>query len=138
MHAAAPAMTDPSAPNWRIVDAQAGEAERTWTTFGHLVGLLSLMDFSVLGLIGALVMWYVKRGQSPFIDDHTTESVNFQISLLIYAAIGVALSFISLGLLAIPAVLALAFLRIWGCVRGAMAAHRGEYYRYPMSFRFVA
>lgn len=130
-------MNDPRAYNWRIVDAQAGEAERTWATFGHLVGLLSLMDFSVLGLIGALVMWYVRRGQSPFIDDHTTESVNFQITLLIYVVVATGISVASFGVLAIPCLLALVFLRIWGCVRGAMAAHRGEYYRYPMTFRFV-
>lgn len=133
-----PAMNDPGSHNWRIVDAEAGEAERTWATFNHLIGLLSLMDFMVLGLIGAGVMWWMKREASPFLADHGAESVNFQITLLIYLVIGIVLSFVSVGLLAIPVLLALLFLRIWGGVRGAMAAHRGEYYRYPMTMRFVA
>lgn len=134
---AATFMHHPHTPHARVVDEHAPEAERQWAVFTHLVGLLSLLDFMVLGLIGAVIMWRVRRLDSPFLDDHGREAVNFQITLLIYTAIAALLIFVTLGIAAPFVLIGLFALRIVGCVRGATAAHRGEFYRYPMTFRFV-
>ncbi len=130
------------------VDPEAREDERTYALFNHLVGLLSLADMTILGLIGTIVMWRIRAKTSPFLDDHGREAVNFQLSLLIYT-IGGALvltifTAITLGIgivLALPigalGVLFLFILRLVGGIRGAMYASRGQFYRYPMCLRLI-
>lgn len=127
---AAPARDQPSV----FIDEHAHEGERTYALFNHLIGLLSLFDNFLFGPLGALIMWRIKKNESPFLDDHGREAVNFQLSLLLYFF---GLSILTLGL-AVPLIMVgVAALRLIGCIRGAMAAHRGEYYRYPMCIRFL-
>ncbi len=136
-------------PGQTLRDEQATEAERTYTTFQHLVGLTSMIDgMGFLGLIGSIIMWRIKADESPFYDDHGRETVNFQISLLIYLFGGGLIlglfTLITFGLGAIIAVplmilgtLFLIVIRLVGCIRGSIAANKGEYYRYPMCMRFL-
>ena len=49
-------------------------------------------------LLGPLIVWLAKRGDSPEIDEHGKESLNFQISMLIYDAIAVILCFVLIGI----------------------------------------
>jgi uncharacterized protein len=124
-----------SATNGRWVEDNAQEAQRTFAMFTHLVGLLSLLDLTLAGPIGTLVMWRIKAGQSAFLDDHGREAMNFQISLIIYTTIGLVLTpLLGLGLVVLAGVW---ILRLVGCIRGAIAANRGEYYRYPMCIRLI-
>jgi len=120
-----------------FIDEHAHEGERTYATFNHLIGLLSLFDNIFFGPIGAAIMWRIKKNESPFLDDHGREAVNFQLSLLLYFfGLSVVLGVVTFGL-ALPLIMiGVAALRLIGCIRGAMAAHRGEYYRYPMCIRF--
>lgn len=121
------------------VDPHADESERTYATFLHLVGLLSLLDAMVLGLVGSIVMWRIKAKVSPFLDDHGREAVNFQLSLLLYTFVGSAFfAIFTLGLGVLPWIAAIYIVRLIGCIRGAMASHRGEYYRYPVCIRFIS
>lgn len=133
----------------RLRDDDASEAERTYTLFQHLVGLTSAIDgMGILGLIGAIIMWRIKAAESPFYDDHGREAVNFQISLLVYliggAIVLTLFSLITFGFGAIFAIplaaigtLFLFVMRFVGCIRGAIAANKGEYYRYPITMRFI-
>jgi uncharacterized Tic20 family protein len=114
------------------VDAHATEGERTYAMFTHLA--LIAIHFGV-PLIPTLVMWLIRREKSPFIDDHGREAMNFQISLFIYAIGCFVLGLITCGVgmvLWIP----LYVLGIGGMILAAMAANKGEYYRYPMTIRF--
>lgn len=120
------------------MDEHAGESERTYSMFIHLVGLISTLEVvtSILSTIGVGVMWMIRRHDSPFLDDHGREALNFQLSMLVWFVIGIILSPIGVGILIIfPG---LPILRLVGCVRGAIAANRGEFYRYPMCFRFIS
>ena len=57
---------------------------RTWCVLCHASALLGLF-FHFLGhILGPLAVWLLKRMQ---IDAHGKESLNFQISMLIYDAI---------------------------------------------------
>lgn len=126
-------------PHQPYIDEYATEAERTYATFNHLVGLLSMLDATFLGLIGAVVMWRIKKDESPFLDDHGKEAVNFNLSMLIYMLAGTAIiAVVSLGILVLPWIVFLYILRLVATIKGAIAAHRSEYYRYPMCFRFFA
>lgn len=136
-------------PGQPVRDELATESERTYTTFGHLIGLVSALDaMGILGLIGSIIMWRIKAKESPFYDDHGREAVNFQISLLIYmiggaiilglfTAITLGVGIILTGPAAVLGILFLIVIRLVGCIRGAIAANRGEYYRYPMCLRFL-
>ncbi len=136
-------------PGQTLSDDMATEAERTYSTFQHLVGLTSMVDgMGFLGLIGSIIMWRIKANESPFYDDHGRETVNFQISLLIYLfAGGIILGLFTLITFGVGIIIAaplaviggifLIVIRLVGCIRGAIAANRGEYYRYPMCMRFL-
>ncbi|KAF5409623.1 MAG: hypothetical protein Udaeo2_02070 [Candidatus Udaeobacter sp.] len=48
--------------------------------------------FHFLGhILGPLIVWLMKRGDSPEIDAYGKESLNFQISMLIYDAVAAIL-----------------------------------------------
>lgn len=145
------AMPDDPSNSGRFVDASADAGERTYATFNHLAGMVSIFSGGIPfgGLIATLIMWRIKAKESPFLDDHGREAVNFQISQFALMAGGiVAAAILAIVTLGIAAPLIAAFgiigtvglmaLNVVGCIRGAMAANRREYYRYPMSIRFIS
>lgn len=111
---------------------------RSYATFTHIVPLISHLGGPiVVPIVAAIIMWQIKKDQSPFIDDHGREAVNFQISLAIYWLVVIPLfTILTCGILAVLFI-PLLVLNVAGCVLAAKAAHRGEYYRYPMSIRFL-
>ncbi len=128
-----------------VYDDYAEDWERMWALWCHLgpliagVGVLasSGVAFFVPALV-ALVLWLVKKDESPFVDDHGREAVNFQISLAILFVGTVVIGILTCGLgwfVAFPVWLALALI---GMVRGALAAGSGRYYRYPACIRVLA
>jgi uncharacterized protein len=118
----------------RLVDPHAQEWERTYAMFTHLA-LISI-HFG-LAIVPTLIMWLVKRDKSPFVDDHGREAMNFQISLLVYALAALVLSIVTCGagmVLYIP----IYILGIVGMILASVAANKGQYYRYPMTIRFLS
>ncbi len=116
--------------------------EITWSTLGHLSWIAG--SFVGLPLLGPLVTYLVLRDRGPFVRHHNAEALNFQLSLALYALVGgVAggvLTLVTLGLTA-PllglGLLAVAVAGIVFSVLAAIAASRGEWYRYPLTIRFV-
>jgi len=119
----------------RLVDHNATSSERSYATWIHL-SLLGNLIAPVVIFVLPLVLWLTRRDESPFIDDHGRETVNFHISLAIYMLATVPLSVVTCGVavLLIPAVYVLGVI---GMIQAARAANRGEYYRYPMTLRLV-
>lgn len=133
----------------RLLDPDADAAQRSYASLNQLVGLLTLVDgLGLLAFIGTIIMWRVKADESPFLDDHGREATNAQISwFLLLMGGGVVFGLfvlvtIGIGVIALPFfllyVLFLLVLRVVTVIRAAIAAHRGEYYRYPMTIRFIA
>lgn len=121
----------------RFFDSDAAPSERTYAMFNHLT---SVLIFIVgIPVVGALIMWLIKKDESPFLNDHGKEAVHFQISLAIYSLVAAGFAVATFGLgapLSAIAVVGIFVLGIVGTVLGARAAHRGEYFRYPMTLRF--
>jgi uncharacterized Tic20 family protein len=121
------------------------EAYRNYAVLIHLCGLLSILSgFPFAGLIAVIVLWQIKNKESAFVEEHGREAANFQITLAVAGAIilvaGVILGIITFGIgffLFIPAFIGMAILLLIGCIQGAMAASRGESYRYPFTYRFL-
>jgi hypothetical protein len=57
---------------------------RTWNILCHASALLGVFLHFPGHLLGPLIVWLAKRDDSPEIDAHGKESLNFQISMLIY------------------------------------------------------
>src|SRR5580765_97027 len=71
---------------------------RTWIILCHASALLGLF-FHFLGhIFGPLIVWLVKRGDAAEIDAHGKESLNFQLSMLIYDAVAFILCFVLIGI----------------------------------------
>ena len=96
--------------------------DKQMAMFCHLGGIIG-------GILLPLILWITQKEKSAFIDDQGKEAVNFQITMLIGHVIGPCTLFI-LNLILLP-------VGIIFSVLGAMAASRGEKYRYPMSIRFI-
>lgn len=118
----------------RFVDSDATESERIYALFTHLTSVVAL--FAGLPVVAALIMWAIKRKDSPFLDDHGKEAIRFQLSLFLYGLLLIPFGFLTLGIGLVLGALGILALGIVGTVLAAQAAHRGEYFRYPMTMRF--
>jgi uncharacterized Tic20 family protein len=105
-------------------------------TFGMLCHLLSLSGFIIpLGnILGPLVIWLIKKDQSAFVNDQGKESLNFQISIFIYAIISAILIIVLIGILTSIAV---GLFWLIFTIIASVRANEGQYYRYPLTIRFV-
>jgi len=85
-------------------------------------------------LLPPLIVWLVKRSDSPEIDAHGKESLNFQISMLIYNIVAAVFCLVLIGFvfLAILWVLNAVFVII-----ASIKASEGKFYQYPMTIRFI-
>jgi uncharacterized Tic20 family protein len=107
---------------------------RTWCVLCHASALLGLF-FHFLGhFLGPLIVWLVKRGDSPEIDAHGKESLNFQLSMLIYDAIAGILCFVLIG---IPILIILWIMNTVFVIIASIRASEGQLYRYPLTIRFL-
>jgi uncharacterized protein len=108
---------------------------RTWCVLCHASALLGLF-FHFLGHLGGpLIVWLMKRGASPEIDAHGKESLNFQISMLIYDAVAAILCIVLIG---IPILIALWILNTVFVIIASVKASEGKFYRYPFTIRFIS
>jgi uncharacterized protein len=107
---------------------------RTWTVLCHASALFGVF-FHFLGHIGGpLIVWLLKRGESPEIDAHGKESLNFQLSMLIYDAIAFILCFLLIG---IPILILLWVANTVLVIVASLKASEGKLYRYPFTIRFL-
>jgi len=107
---------------------------RTWCVLCHASALLGLF-FHFLGhIFGPLIVWLLKRGEAAEIDAHGKESLNFQLSMLIYDAIAAILCIVLIG---IPILLLLWVLNTVLVIVASIKASDGELYRYPLTIRFI-
>ena len=108
----------------------------------HLSALVMLVG--IPSLVGPLAVWLIKKDQSPFVDDQSKESLNFNISVLLYVIVGsilltvLAIVTLGLGLLVlIPIVLAAMVAWLVLTIVAGVRAGEGRAYRYPLTIRFV-
>jgi uncharacterized protein len=111
--------------------------EKAWSVLCHL-GVLAggLLPAGNLLVPGAIWLWYRKR--SPLIDANGRESLDFQLTVSLFAVAAVALTRL------LPASLRKLGLGVWAgiglfalinVIRAAMAAYKGAAFRYPLTWR---
>ena len=123
----------------RAFDPDVSADERSYALWMHLA-LLAHVVLSLIAILIPIIMWQIKKDESPFLDDHGREAVNFQITLIIYSVV-FTIAAVPIGFLTCGVGFALAFvpyvLGIVGMIQASTAANRGEFYRYPMTMRFL-
>jgi uncharacterized protein len=124
-----------SQPTIEMVPASSSESARSWCIGLHLSGLSGLiLSFALAHIVVPLVIWLVKRADSPEIDSTGKEVLNFQITYTIYSLIAGALCFVLIGFLILPIVLIVWLVCI---IIAAVKTSNGETYRYPATIRFL-
>ena len=102
--------------------------EKNIATITHLAG-------TVFSFIPSLIVWILKKDDSPYISDQAKEALNFQITIAISLFVSTyILSWILVGLALIPIILVV---NIVFCIIAAVATSKGENYRYPLCLRLI-
>ena len=86
------------------------------------------------GFLGPLNIWFMAKPEQPFVKHHAAEALNFQITVTIAAFVSGLLMLVLIGFLLLPVVLIGALVLE---VMAALAANRGEWYRFPINLRLV-
>jgi uncharacterized Tic20 family protein len=112
--------------------------ERTWAMLAHLSPWAGgLIGFP---LLGPLVVYLIYKDRSLFVRRHAAAALNFQIMLLIVSVVAVVVGFVltivTLGfglILLVPFLLLLVVASIVLQIMGAVAANKGQEFRYPLT-----
>ncbi|CAN5557731.1 DUF4870 domain-containing protein [soil metagenome] len=103
--------------------------DKLWIIVSHLSILVGV------GLLLPLIVFLVKKDESPFVAAHAKEALNFHISFLVYGIISVFLCAILIGFVLLPI---LGILVIVFAIMAAIKGSEGGFYKYPMTFRLVS
>ena len=112
--------------------AMTVEDERNWAFAAHLGSFVAA--YVALGFLCPLIVLLAKGKDSAYVRYHAVESLNFQLTTLLAAAIAGLLVFVVVGLVLLPFI-GIAYVVL--VILASVAARRGEWYRYPVNIRFV-
>jgi uncharacterized protein len=109
--------------------AATSEVSKDVRMMGMLCHLLGLVGF-----IGPLIIWLIKKDDDEFVDDQGKEALNWQITVLIGYVASAILVFIVIGVFLAWAI---SILNLIFVIIGAVKANDGVKYRYPFCIRFI-
>lgn len=101
--------------------------QRMWAMLAHVGGIL-------FSFIAPLIIWLMFKDRGRFVDEQAKEALNFQITLII--------GYVISGILFIIIIGAILFFVVWLAaiifgIMAAIAANKGEAYRYPVAIRLI-
>jgi hypothetical protein len=108
--------------------------DRTLDATCHFLAFAGLIGIPFGNIIGPLILWAIKKDELPSVNEHGKESVNFQLSMTIYTIIAGLSILILIGFVLLPAIIVLNIVLV--IIAGVKAAN-GEFYRYPLTIRFI-
>jgi uncharacterized Tic20 family protein len=106
------------------------ESDRNYAVAMHLTPLAGFLFWPLVFI--PVVLWAVRKNDSEFDADHGREITNALISFCIY---NVAAVITLVGVIVLPVLYVIGVVNL---IRAAVAAGRGEYFRYPMTIRFIS
>ncbi|MFO0783845.1 MAG: DUF4870 domain-containing protein [Phycisphaerales bacterium] len=100
------------------------------TTMAVLCYVLAIFT----GFIGPLIIWLIKKDQSPFVNEQGKEVLNWEITAFLAMIACLVLAFVVIGFFLMPLVWIanLVFL-----IMGAVKVGKGESYRFPFALRLL-
>jgi uncharacterized protein len=124
-----------SPPPSPVLASSTSAEVRKWCILCHASALAGLFFHFMGHLLGPLIVWLLKRNDAPEIDAAGKESLNFQISMLIYDIIAGILCLVLIG---IPILIALWILNTVFVIIASVKTSQGEVYRYPFTIRLIS
>lgn len=109
-----------------------GEDENMWAAAAHWSALAA--SVVGLGFAGPLIVYLAKGPESARVREAAAESLNFEITYILAMIVSVLAMFVFIGFITTPVIIV-----GWLVLRilAAVAASRGEQYRYPVNIRMV-
>ncbi len=123
-----PPVQPEAAPAGQLDVVSVSQDEKTLAIVMHVFGLIGLP------ILGPLIVWIMKKDQSPYLDAQGRELLNFQLSYLIYFIAAFLLLIVLVGLVLLP-VLSIAWLVL--TIVGLVNAADGKLYRFPVIIRML-
>jgi hypothetical protein len=113
-----------------LVSAESPDAK----TMGMLAHLLVIFT----GFIGPLIIWLVKKDQSPFVNQQGKEALNWAITVVIGAVGSIIIGIIPfVGILACVIYPAVIVCNIVFGILSTITVNKGQPYRYPICIRII-
>jgi hypothetical protein len=144
---------------------QLTSEQRNWAMAAHLSALIAVAGLPFGHIVGPLIVYLVKGGESEFVGGHARTSLNYQITISIAAilaiVVGVVLFAVFIGFAGITshnddtmsgaaagsiialwiglfAIIGTAFaLSLVFIIMGTIAAGEGRPYTYPFAIKFI-
>lgn len=111
-----------------LVQTGPSSDDRNLAMLAHLLGIFFCF-------IPSLIIWLMKKDESPFVAQEAREALNFQITMAIGYAIAHITIFILIGLLLWPLMI---LINLVCCILAAVAVSKGQHHRYPFAIRLVS
>jgi uncharacterized Tic20 family protein len=116
----------------RIID---DSQEKQWGMFTHLAAFATFVFPLAGNIIGPLIIYLIKKDEYAFVNDQGKEVLNFQITWWIIFTISALMVFAGgIGLLMLGG-FGIAWLVL--VIKGIVAANNGQFFRYPLTIRFI-
>jgi uncharacterized Tic20 family protein len=103
------------------------ESERTLAILSHVLTL-------VVWIFAPLVIYLMKKDESPFVRAHAKESLNFQLTVIIAYIVAGLLVVLLVGVFLL---LLVAFMQVVLAIVATVRAADNQLYRYPFTIRFI-
>ena len=115
-----------------------GISEQQWIVFLHLSAFAGLVIPSLGHIAGPLIIWLIKKAESPAIDAVGRNVLNFQISWTIWFVVSIILVVVG-SCLFVPIILPFAVGIAWVVyvILGAVSASKGESYKFPLTIKML-
>jgi uncharacterized protein len=103
------------------------EDQRLWATLTHIGAIF-------FSLLVPIIAYLVLRDRGNFVREHTRQALNFHITAAIAGFVSSLLTIVLIGFVLLPII---GVLVIVFSIMAAVAANRGQFYRYPLAIEFV-
>jgi uncharacterized Tic20 family protein len=131
-----PYETPPPATPLEELEFTPTHDDRNLALIAHLSGLAGVLGAGMIGFLGPLIIYLMKKDTSPYVEAQAKEALNFQITLLLISIPCFFLVAISCGTLFPLIIVPMALQVIFGII-AALAVRDGSHYRYPFNFRLL-
>jgi uncharacterized Tic20 family protein len=121
------AENDPTPPEQVPSAGGATQDEKNMCVLVHILAIFTYF-------LGPLIIWLLKKDQSPEVEKHAIEVLNFSITIAIAGFICFLLAFVVIGLILLPL---LGLYALVNLILGAIAASKGEFRPYPLTLRLL-
>ena len=109
-----------------MVSAESADA-KTMAMLCHLLAIFTWW-------IAPLIIWLIKKDQSPFVNQQGKEALNFELTLIIGVVVGFLTACLLIGWFILAGVWVVNV--VFG-ILSTITVNKGQPYRYPICIRFI-